>query len=58
MREQQHKHPAVLLAFAFVGGMAAQLHAQNTVPASDFTNATVAEVRDAMGQVVLSGSFP
>ena len=37
--------------------MVVQLNAQARTPASDFTNAAVAEVRDAQGQVVLSGPF-
>ena len=37
--------------------MVVQLNAQTTASAADFTNAAVAEVRDAQGQVVLSGPF-
>ena len=37
--------------------MVVQLSAQGAIPAGDFTNAAVAEVRDAQGQVVLRGSF-
>jgi len=37
--------------------MAAQLHAQRGVQAGDFTNAAIAEVQDAQGQIVLRGQF-
>jgi len=37
--------------------MVVQLSAQTTRPTGDFTNAAVAEVRDAQGQVILSGPF-
>ena len=37
--------------------MVVQLHGQATAPNADFTNATLAEVRDAQGQLVLSGQF-
>jgi hypothetical protein len=37
--------------------MVVQLSAQTTRPTADFTNAAVAEVRDAQGQVILSGQF-
>jgi hypothetical protein len=37
--------------------VAAQLRGQTTTPTGDFTTAAVAEVRDALGQVVLSGQF-
>jgi hypothetical protein len=37
--------------------MVVQLHAQDTAPAGNFTNAASAEVRDAQGQVLLHGQF-
>lgn len=37
--------------------MVVQLGAQTTSPTGDFTNATLAEVRDAHGQTILSGPF-
>ena len=37
--------------------MVVQLNAQTSAPARDFTNAAIAEVRDAQGQVLLRGSF-
>ena len=37
--------------------MLVQLTAQTTAPTRDFTNAALAEVRDAQGQVILSGQF-
>jgi hypothetical protein len=37
--------------------MVVQLNAQTGSVTADFTNASVAEVRDAQGQVVLSGRF-
>lgn len=37
--------------------MVTQLHAQATLPTGDFRNATVAEVQDGQGQVVLRGEF-
>jgi hypothetical protein len=37
--------------------MAALLHAQTGVQAGDFTNAAIAEVQDAQGQIVLRGQF-
>jgi hypothetical protein len=45
---------ATMVAAAY---MVVQLDAQTTVSNADFTNAAVAEVRDAQGQLVLSGSF-
>lgn len=51
--------PAVGLAgvVAFSGYMVAQLHGQSAAPTGDFTNAAVAEVRDAGGIVILRGTF-
>jgi hypothetical protein len=37
--------------------MVVQLNGQAMAPSADFTNAVSAEVRDAQGQVVLSGQF-
>jgi len=37
--------------------MVVQLNGQERAPAGDFTNAAMAEVRDAQGQVVLRGQF-
>jgi hypothetical protein len=42
---------------AVVGYMVVQLNGQSTAPTGDFTNASVAEVRDAQGQIVLRGQF-
>jgi hypothetical protein len=47
----------LLATMAMAGYMVAQLHAQTTAVTADFTNATVAEVRDSQGQVLLRGSF-
>lgn len=51
--------PAVGLAgvVAFSGYMVAQLHGQSAAAPGDFTNAAVAEVRDAGGIVILRGNF-
>jgi hypothetical protein len=53
--------PKVALALVVVGGLAAALEAQIAGPAQqeavDFTAAAVAEVRNAQGQVILSGKF-
>jgi hypothetical protein len=46
----------LLSTIAVVGYMVVQLSAQSGVT-GDFTNAMVAEVRDAQGQVVLRGQF-
>ena len=43
--------------FAVAVYMVTQLHAQTAAPAFDFTNAAVAEVHDAEGQIVLRGQF-
>lgn len=37
--------------------MVVQLNGQTAAPTGDFTNAAIAEVRDAQGQLVLSGQF-
>ena len=46
-----------VLTVAFALYMVTQLHAQTTIAAVDFTGATIAEVQDAQGQVVLRGQF-
>ena len=46
-----------LCTVAVVGYMVVQLNGQATAPTGDYTNASVAEVRDAQGQVVLRGQF-
>jgi hypothetical protein len=46
-----------LVIVVVVGYMVAQLSGQSTGVTADFTNAAVAEVRDAQGQLVLSGPF-
>ena len=45
---------ATIVAAAY---MVVQLNGQTTQPTADFTNAAVAEVRDAQGQAILSGQF-
>ena len=47
----------LLGTIAFATYMVVQLHAQGPVTSSDFTNAGRAEVRDAQGQALLTGSF-
>jgi hypothetical protein len=47
----------LLATIAGAGYMVAQLHGQSTTPTGDYTSASVAEVRDAQGQVVLRGQF-
>jgi hypothetical protein len=47
----------LLCTVAAVGYMVVQLNAQSTAPTGDFTQASVAEVRDAQGQIVLRGQF-
>jgi hypothetical protein len=42
---------------AFAACMVTLLHAQTTVLTNDFSNAAVAEVHDAQGQVLLRGQF-
>ena len=59
MRDRRQIIPAAgLLA---VGAIAiytvAQLNGQAATPSADFSNAAIAEVRDAQGQVVLRGPF-
>jgi hypothetical protein len=47
----------LLATMALAVYMVVQLSAQTATPAGDFTNAALAEVRDAQGQVLLRGSF-
>jgi hypothetical protein len=47
----------LLCTVAVAGYMVAQLSGQSTAPTGDYTNASVAEVRDAQGQIVLRGQF-
>ena len=47
----------ILATMAAAVYMVVQLNAQTSAPAGDFTNAAIAEVRDAQGQVLLRGSF-
>lgn len=47
----------LLCTVAVMGYMVVQLNGQATAPTGDYTNASVAEVRDAQGQVVLRGQF-
>lgn len=59
MNNKRQMIPAVGLLATFVAAvyMVVQLRAQTTSPTGDFTKATLAEVRDAQGQVILSGRF-
>jgi hypothetical protein len=59
MNDKRQMIPAVglLATFAAAVYMVVQLSAQMTTPTGDFTNAALAEVRDAQGQVILSGQF-
>jgi hypothetical protein len=58
MDDQRQAIPVVglLLTMVVAAYMVVQLQAQ-VVTTNDFTNAAMAEVRDAQGQVVLSGAF-
>ena len=47
----------LLSTVAVASYMVVQLNGQVTVPTNDYTNAAIAEVRDAQGQVVLRGQF-
>ena len=47
----------LLLCMVMVTYMLARLSGQAAAPTGDFTNASIAEVRDAQGQVVLQGQF-
>jgi hypothetical protein len=59
MKDQRQMIPVVGLLATGVAAvyMVVQLKGQATAPSADFTNAALAEVRDAQGQVVLSGPF-
>ena len=59
MKNKMQVIPAVglLCTVAVVGYMVVQLNAQSTAPSGDLTQASIAEVRDAQGQVVLRGQF-
>jgi hypothetical protein len=59
MKDKRQIIPAAGLLATVVAAvyMVVQLNGQTTAPTADFTNAAVAEVRDAQGQVVLSGRF-
>jgi hypothetical protein len=59
MQDKRQMIPAAgLLAIAVAAVyMVVQLNGQATASSGDFTNAAIAEVRDAQGQVVLSGPF-
>ena len=47
----------LLTTMAVAAYMVVRLSAQTATPAGDFTNAALAEVRDAQGQVLLRGQF-
>jgi hypothetical protein len=47
----------LLTTMAVAVYMVVQLSAQTATPVGDFTNAALAEVRDAQGQVLLRGQF-
>jgi hypothetical protein len=59
MKDKRQMIPAagLLATFGVAVYMVVQLSGQTTSPAADFTNAALAEVRNAQGQVVLSGKF-
>ncbi len=59
MHDTRQAIPVVGLLATFVAAayMVVQLSAQTTSPTGDFTNAALAEVRDAQGLVILSGPF-
>ena len=46
-----------LIAGAAVASIVVTLEGQTPAPVGDFRNATLAQVRDAQGQVVLQGHF-
>ena len=56
-RRQIFPVTGLLATFAIAVYMLVQLQAQDIAPAGDYSNAAVAEVRDAQGQVVLRGQF-
>ena len=59
MNDKRQMIPAAGLFATFAAAvyMVVQLNAQTTGPTGDFTNAALAEVRDAQAQVILSGQF-
>ena len=59
MFERRQIIPAagLLATMAAAVYMVVQLSAQTATPSADFTNAALAEVRDAQGQVLLRGQF-
>ena len=59
MKDKRQMIPAagLLVTIGAAVYMVVQLSGQAPAPAGDFTNAAVAEVRDAQGQVVLRGQF-
>jgi hypothetical protein len=59
MKDKRQVIPAAGLVATFIAAvyMVVQLSGQTASPTGDFTNASVAEVRDAQGQVILSGQF-
>lgn len=59
MNDKRQLIPAAGLLATFITAvyMVVQLNGQTASPTGDFTNAARAEVRDAQGQVILSGQF-
>jgi len=59
MKNTRQWIPAAGLAATFIAAsyMVVQLSGQPTTPAGNFTNAALAEVRDAQGRVILNGQF-
>jgi hypothetical protein len=59
MKNKRQLIPAAGLVATFSGVvyMVSQLSGQTPSPTGDFTNAALAEVRDAQGQLILSGPF-
>ena len=58
MKDTRQMIPAVgLLATMFAAVYMVVLSAQKATLTGDFTNAAIAEVRDAQGQIVMSGQF-
>jgi hypothetical protein len=59
MRDKRQIIPAagLLATMAIAAYMVSQLNGQGTAGPADFSNAVIAEVRDAQGQVVLTGQF-
>ena len=59
MNDRRQVIPVVglLATLAAAAYMVVQLSGQTASPTGDFTNAALAEVRDAQGRVILSGQF-